>query len=214
MFLLKGTRQFSELLKEDIFGGPLGPIFRHGWRRARILQPDDEDRRLVPSQEIEVLHSLWRLVEGSVENDDERRKYRISIRALYPHYRMFLADLGGVGTEGDGEKSPSSNMTGADIEMEMGMRRGMVELTDAFMWVYRVSDNLLPYLRVPTQEAVAIFAYFLVLLNRVPDQWWVRGWAEHLISKVYGLLDAEHRLWIRWPIEQLGWLPPTAEIRS
>jgi hypothetical protein len=37
--------------------------------------------------------------------------------------------------------------------------------------------------------------------------WWMEGWATHLIAKIYHLLDEEHRLWIRWPIEEIGWIP-------
>ncbi|CAJ2509927.1 Uu.00g058270.m01.CDS01 [Anthostomella pinea] len=67
------------------------------------------------------------------------------------------------------------------------------DLTDAFVWIFVVADDLLPLLRVPTQEAVAIFSFFCVLLKR-------------LETKSYHLLDEEHRLWIQWPIEEMGWV--------
>jgi hypothetical protein len=82
------------------------------------------------------------------------------------------------------------------------------DLTDAMVWVFEMAQDLLPLLRVPTQEAVAIFAFFAVLLKRVENQWWLYGWADHLIGKSYSLLDEEHRLWIQWPLEELGYVPP------
>ncbi|KAI0024850.1 hypothetical protein F4780DRAFT_479953 [Xylariomycetidae sp. FL0641] len=81
------------------------------------------------------------------------------------------------------------------------------DVTDAFVWIFEVAEDLLPLLRVPTQEAVAIFAFFCVLFKRLENQWWLHGWADHLIEKSYYLLDEEHRLWIRWPIEEIGWVP-------
>jgi hypothetical protein len=204
MFLLTGTRRFSELMKGDIFLGPLGPLFRQGWRRSLVLQPEDDGQELPMTPEELPLERLWHLVEGSVTDDDARQVYRSAIRTLRPHFRVFLGAAGaGVGSGADW--SP-----GVGMEPEIGMGLGMMELTDAFMWIYRVADNFLPYLKVPTQEAVAIFAHFCVLLKRVPDQWWLDGWADHLISKAYGLLDHEHRLWIRWAIEEMGWVPPPA----
>ncbi|KAK1769385.1 hypothetical protein QBC33DRAFT_533237 [Phialemonium atrogriseum] len=208
MFLLSGTRRFSEILQDDTFTGPLGPMFQHGFRRSLLQRPDDDDndnnsnnnnnnngRELSPSPGIEALERLQALVEDSVAAaaDDEGpgRAYRHAIRALHPPYRVFL----GRGGDGDGD--------GVAAAVE-------VETTDVFMWIYRVADSFLPFLRVPTQEAIAIFAHFCVLFKRIRNQWWLEGWADHLISKAYGLLDEEHRLWIRWPIEEMGWLPPPA----
>ncbi|KAI1850820.1 hypothetical protein JX265_013300 [Neoarthrinium moseri] len=81
------------------------------------------------------------------------------------------------------------------------------DLTDAFVWIFEVAEDLLPLLRVPTQEAVAVFAFFAVLLKRLEKHWYLRGWADHLIAKSYDLLDEEHRLWIQWPLEETGWIP-------
>ncbi|KAH9887513.1 hypothetical protein F4778DRAFT_756960 [Xylariomycetidae sp. FL2044] len=81
------------------------------------------------------------------------------------------------------------------------------DLTDAFVWIHMVVVDFIPLLRDPLQEAVAIFAFWCVLLKRLENQWWLHGWANHLIAKSFNLLDEEHRLWIRWPIEEIGWVP-------
>lgn len=83
------------------------------------------------------------------------------------------------------------------------------DLTDAFLWIHEVAGDLLPLLRDTRQEAVAIFAFFSVFLKRAGSQWYVQGWADHLIAKCYDLLDEEHRLWIQWPLEEIGWIPGT-----
>ncbi|SPO07403.1 uncharacterized protein DNG_10097 [Cephalotrichum gorgonifer] len=83
------------------------------------------------------------------------------------------------------------------------------ELVDAFIWLAMVADDLLPLLQVQTLESVAIFAFFCVLLKKLDSHWWVQGWGQQLIARAYSLLDDESRLWIRWPIEEIGWVPPS-----
>lgn len=81
--------------------------------------------------------------------------------------------------------------------------RGM-DLGDAMMWLFVVADDFLPFLKVPTQEALVIFAHFSVLLKRLDNQWWLQGWGSRLIVRIHAMLDQEHRLWIQWPIEEAG----------
>ena len=87
-----------------------------------------------------------------------------------------------------------------------------LEATDVFIWVYAISEDYLGLLKQQTPEALAIFAYFCVLLKRLDSHWWVQGSSVHLISRIYRLLDEEHRLWIRWPIEEIGWIPSLEEM--
>ena len=79
------------------------------------------------------------------------------------------------------------------------------DIIEAMMWLWAVSDDLIPLLKVPSQEAVAIFAHFCILLKQYEDQWWLRGWSEYLISRSYGILDEEHRSWIEWPMREMGY---------
>jgi hypothetical protein len=84
------------------------------------------------------------------------------------------------------------------------------EINDAFTWVYLIAEDLLPLLRLPTQESIAIFVFFCVLLKKLDSHWWMQGWPRHLVARAYDLLDEERRLWIRWPMEEIGWIPPSA----
>ena len=76
-----------------------------------------------------------------------------------------------------------------------------------FTWLYHTSDDFLKLLKETDQEALCILGYFCVLLKQQENSWWIEGWATYLVSKIYSQLDELHRLWIRWPIEQIGWVP-------
>ncbi|GKT41158.1 uncharacterized protein ColSpa_01339 [Colletotrichum spaethianum] len=87
--------------------------------------------------------------------------------------------------------------------------RGM-DIMDIFIWKYFVSDEFLPLLKTPgaDQEAIVIYAHFCIVLKKLESQWWLQGWATHLISQAWELLDENHKSWIQWPMEELGWSPP------
>lgn len=83
----------------------------------------------------------------------------------------------------------------------------MLETSDVFIFLFCISDDYLSLLRDRTQESLAVFAHFCIITKRLENHWWAGGWSYHLMSEIYQLLDAEHRLWIRWPMEEIGWLP-------
>lgn len=85
-----------------------------------------------------------------------------------------------------------------------------LEFSDVFIFLFCVSDEYLLLLRDHTQESLAIFAYLCVITKQLENNWWAKGWSDHLMSQIYALLDEEHRLWIRWPMEEIGWLPTRA----
>ncbi|GFF52972.1 hypothetical protein IFM61606_06487 [Aspergillus udagawae] len=84
---------------------------------------------------------------------------------------------------------------------------GAWETGDVFVWLLRVSEEFLTLLREQQHVALVIFGYFCPLLRRLEWMWWLEGWSVHLLSRIHGLLDQEHRTWIQWPMEQLGWRP-------
>ena len=83
----------------------------------------------------------------------------------------------------------------------------VLESSDVFIFLFRVSEEYLYLLKDRTQESLAIFAYFCIITKRLENAWWSQGWSDHLMSQIHDLLDEEHRLWIRWPMEEIGWLP-------
>jgi hypothetical protein len=53
---------------------------------------------------------------------------------------------------------------------------------------------------------LSIFAFSGVILKNLEFHWWMSGNSAHLLSSIYRLLDKEHRLWIHWPMIQVGWV--------
>lgn len=83
-----------------------------------------------------------------------------------------------------------------------------IDLADVFVWHTVMAGSFMPLLQQGRQEAVAIFAHSLVLLSAVTSSRWMNGWDTFLLARAWDVLDAEHRLWIQWPIEEIGWMPP------
>ncbi|EEU37886.1 uncharacterized protein NECHADRAFT_88172 [Fusarium vanettenii 77-13-4] len=79
-----------------------------------------------------------------------------------------------------------------------------VEISEVFGWIYAMADDFLPLLRASKYETVAIFAFVCVFLKRLEMHWWMGNWGEQLLRKAEGVLDNEHKLWIAWPMEELG----------
>lgn len=74
-------------------------------------------------------------------------------------------------------------------------------------WLFAISDGYLKLLKEMDYEALCVLAYFAVLLREIERFWWIQGWSVHLIRRIYHVLDDEHRLCIRWAIEEIGWVP-------
>lgn len=84
---------------------------------------------------------------------------------------------------------------------------GFLETSDVFAWLFLVSDEYLDLLNQQTQESLVIFGYFCVLLKNLEWAWWMSGWSLQQVSLIYhDLLDFDHKVWLQWPMEQLGWI--------
>lgn len=77
----------------------------------------------------------------------------------------------------------------------------------AFTWLYRVEDEFVECLQRREPIALVILGHFCVLLQLLGNIWWIDGWVHHLMTEVMGSLSGEHRMWMRWPIEEIGWIP-------
>ncbi|KAH6871494.1 hypothetical protein B0T10DRAFT_568283 [Thelonectria olida] len=84
-----------------------------------------------------------------------------------------------------------------------------LEGTDVFVWLHRCIDGFLPLLERSTQKAQAILEHFCVMVKKAETQWWLQGWANRIMSEVYGRMDEEHRAWICRPAEEIGWVAPS-----
>ncbi|KAI1465205.1 uncharacterized protein F4812DRAFT_452586 [Daldinia caldariorum] len=80
-------------------------------------------------------------------------------------------------------------------------------VTAASVWLFKAREDFVKLLKERDNEALCVLAFFCVLLKRLDYTWWMEGWGVHLISRIYSVLDEGYRLWIRWPIEEIGWVP-------
>lgn len=76
-----------------------------------------------------------------------------------------------------------------------------------FIWLFKTSDEFIALVGQGHSEALCILAYFCVLMRRLDFLWWMEGWGLHLIECIYSRLNDSYRCWIRWPIEETGWVP-------
>ncbi|RYP55347.1 hypothetical protein DL768_000102 [Monosporascus sp. mg162] len=75
------------------------------------------------------------------------------------------------------------------------------------IWLFKVDDAFVTLLRRGDREALCVLAFLCVLLERLDNRWWMKGWGIHLIKRIYSVLDEGYRLWIRWAVEEVGWSP-------
>ena len=191
MFLLQGTKAFASSIAGAGTDTVLAPLLNHGadrWvaREAAAAAAAGGDRaRGTPGgpKVHEHLDSVRRLVASRQPDARLRGIYAHALEELHKSFAVLEAAVRPRGGGG-----------------------GRCAVTDAFVWIFEVATDFLPLLRDAAPEAVAIFAFFTVFLGRAGSQWCLRGWAEHLIGRCYGLLDEEHRSWIQWPLEEMGWV--------
>ena len=81
------------------------------------------------------------------------------------------------------------------------------KLRGYYKWLFEISDEYLALLREADSDALCVLAHYSVLLRDLEKYWWMQGWSTHLMKRIYLMLDEVHRLSIRWPIEELGWIP-------
>lgn len=97
------------------------------------------------------------------------------------------------------------------LSLVMSSDHQTLDIMDPFVWQFTLAEEFPPLLRQAKQEAVAIFAHSLVIFNVLNGNKWLHGWDSFLASRVWDILDDEHRLWVQWPIEEIGWVPPPSE---
>lgn len=77
------------------------------------------------------------------------------------------------------------------------------DLVDIFIWVI-LAEELIPLFERQEKEALAIFAHFCLLLNRLPPTWWLGDQTVQLMDAIADALGDSHRGWIRWPLEEIA----------
>ncbi|KAJ3569537.1 hypothetical protein NPX13_g6049 [Xylaria arbuscula] len=84
-----------------------------------------------------------------------------------------------------------------------GSYHGPSENQFVFGWLYRLERPFIGLLQRKDPTALVILSYFAVLLKTMEHLWFVRGWAEHLITSVKRLTCENDLVWLQWPSEAL-----------
>lgn len=195
--MLRDAEPILRVLNPISYSGRLGPLFAFGKGRWRVL---NADRRQYGTS---LLVELQSAVNKACTEPDLLSIYNDVIEKLRRVLSMLVLDSPGADSrDGDGDMTMSP-AAGPQLPPKL-------EAWDIFVWQWDAAKDFIPLLRGNElrQEAVVIYAHFLIMLKKLENQWWLEGWARHMMERVWTALDEEHRLWIQWPIEELGWVPP------
>jgi hypothetical protein len=180
LILFRGCKSVIESSLDALLAGPLGPMFISGGRRVKMLESNPaSDQKSAAEDKLEELRSL---IFNTIPDRHNMNVYMVAIDDLHKSYRLSYT---------------------------VGSSEFLNDTADVFLWLFRLEDEYLSLLRERSQAALAILGFFGVLSKKLEKYWWMEGWSNHLMSRVYYSLDEEHRLWIRWPMEEIGWLPDT-----
>ncbi|KAL3958311.1 hypothetical protein ACCO45_006473 [Purpureocillium lilacinum] len=71
-----------------------------------------------------------------------------------------------------------------------------------FGWLYRIQDAFVALLRRREAPALAILAYFAVLLRTLDDCWFVHGWCSHIVESVCRFVGPDYAGCLQWAVAQ------------
>ncbi|KAK4140710.1 uncharacterized protein C8A04DRAFT_39636 [Dichotomopilus funicola] len=176
-FLLSGGKSVMDALGEPGPDTVAGPFLRYGYTRWNAQRAALDARKH---------HSLS---DPTSTND---------VSAPLPPYQPLLGPLRSRVHAAVSDPALLGTYTRALDQLELSLASRDLpdaprDSLDAMVWLWMVSDEFMPLLRAPTQEAVAIFAHFGVLLKHHETHWWLKGWGDHIA-------------WIEWPLSELGWV--------
>lgn len=187
------------MLEPQTYRGVLTPLFEFGRRRMRPFL------KARPARDPDLLVDVQSLIHRQCSDPHLIPIYDDMLEHLRRVLGLILAPS--TGAAGPSNSQSSSANTSLAPEASAWSK---LEAWDILVWQWTQGKNFLPLLESvsPPQEAVVIFAYCLLVLKKLESQWWLEGWADHLMGKTWTLLDEEHRHWVVWATEEMGWIPP------
>ncbi|KAK4143080.1 sterol uptake control protein 2 [Dichotomopilus funicola] len=217
--LLHGMEPILHVLNPQNYRGTLTPLFEFG--RSRMLP----FLRTTPPRDPNLLVDVQSLIHRTCANPDLILIYDDMIEQLRRVLGLILTPprgaMGATHVHSHGSSVPQTpggaTMPGSSPSGAAGAGAApealpwtKLEAWDILIWQWTQGKHFLPLLDAvdPPQEALVIFAYCLLVVRKLESQWYVEGWADHLMGKTWALLDAEHRHWVVWATEEMGWIPP------
>ncbi|KAI0517645.1 hypothetical protein F5B22DRAFT_112621 [Xylaria bambusicola] len=86
-----------------------------------------------------------------------------------------------------------------------GSYHGPSESQFVFGWLYRLGRPFVSRLQQKDSTALIILSYFAVLLKTMEYLWYMKGWADHLVAMVKGLVPEDDSVWLQWPCAALSY---------
>jgi hypothetical protein len=131
-------------------------------------------------------------------------------------YRLiYLTDFGNSSSSSVAEKVSQgyvSSLPGALLELsvafskaQVAMERGFFTVSTALhIWPARVSQGYLDLLKERDPAALVVLAHYCILLKPLESNWYMSGFRERLLTRIYNQLDEEWRQRLQWPLEDVG----------
>lgn len=71
------------------------------------------------------------------------------------------------------------------------------------VWIERLLDSFIRLLKERQDLALVIVGFYCVILARVPQVWWLRGWSNGLFGVVWKGVDPRYREALEWPRQMI-----------
>lgn len=196
--MLRSSEPLLSILDPANYDGPLVLFFTFGRQRWKILHGASRPHSNT------LLRDLQAVVNSSCAEPELLPIYNNIIELLRRVLSLVILDSVDSGDCNNDSVTVSSLLTSAEHPLPR------LEAWDALLLLWEVSGDFIPLLKAstPKQEALAIYAHFLILLKKLEQSWWLEGWATHMMERVWLSLDHQHRMWIQWAVEEIGWIPP------
>jgi hypothetical protein len=196
LVFLHGVRHIGESFGDQLLASPFGILFTFGQRTVQsgeMLSQFSQEWRT--TTEHAALSELRQLVSSTVSDTHKLAVYQDSLDSLETSFCAYKM--------GQLSDSPPA------IPSAPGMLATPVATPTSlvYSWLYRLTDDFVELVSKREPEALTIFAHYCVLLKAVDGYWWMTGWSAHLLREIWAALGHHHRLWVRWPIEEVGWTP-------
>ncbi|KAL6890777.1 hypothetical protein GGI43DRAFT_414812 [Trichoderma evansii] len=197
---LKGVNEISRTWKMDLCNGPFGMLFQLGNSGVEVITAKHQTSTAWMSTTEHIqLTSLRRTIASAAYNVQAAAVYKKSIDVLEVCFctSFFSSNV---------YRSQVSNpITQHDFTSESSLP--VTATTIVHWWLFTMEDDFIEFLNKRDPLTLVIFCHFCVLLKSLSSYWWTQGWLSNPLREIWNVLDERHRLWIRWPIEEIGWSP-------
>ncbi|KAK6071336.1 hypothetical protein SCUP234_06349 [Seiridium cupressi] len=205
LVVLRGLRHISDAAAEELLGGPFAIAVTFG--RIKVghatSRPVPTSTAWLSTTEHKQLATLRQLISRNVSDSRAATIYSETIDILETCFFEHQSRL------------PAIDMRALDANDSSAVS-DVQETTTVFTWPYLASSEYMEMLGQRQEVALVILAHYCVLLQSLNGCWWMQGWPSYLIENIWQAINGQHRLWIQWPMEEIGWQPegwtPNAEI--